>query len=226
MKKENATTHPVREGLEKAKKIIESVISIDGEASDTTVSQWNAEMESAKVELKKKFPTYPELLEAAARAKVMSMQALAPLQMVMGEHFERLIKASDSLPDVNSEDNVTTADISVFMEMLRGSVQTMADIHINKVRREHRLASAVNGAEGAKAKADRYAPLKEKTIEMALAGNYESRNQAAYQIAPKIAQMPEFKNNGMSVQSAKDTVARWLKEAGIEFKKSSGKRSS
>ncbi|WP_243671888.1 hypothetical protein [Paraburkholderia kirstenboschensis] len=209
----------MRESFGKMMEILESVISTDVEAVESTVSQWNAEMESAKADLKKKFPTYPELLEAAARVKVMSLQALAPLQMAVGQHFENLIKASEMLPYVNTQNNVTTAEIEEYMEILRGSVETMSTVHLNKVRREHKLTNSSNGSKGQAKRDEKYDPLRQKAIEMARAGSYDSRNHAAYQISLKIIDLPEFKNAGMSAQSAKDTVARWLKKENIGFGK-------
>jgi hypothetical protein len=216
--------HPMLQGIVAAQSMIESVLSLEQEDDKSMVDQLTAEMESAKSDLKEKYPTYPELLEASARLKVMSLQAFSPMISVVKEYFERLIKASATLPDAHTHEPVGSNDIESFMKMMRDSVETMSNVHLNKVRREQAMTHIANGSAGAKARAEKNTPLKMRAIELALAGNYESRNQAAYQIAPKIAEMPEFKWNGMSVQSAKDTVARWLKEAGIEFNKPSRKR--
>lgn len=217
---------------------IKNIVEISPD--EASKSDIESNIESEKILLKNKYPTYEKLLDAfaekqAIRSVILKKQRKA-IQEAINTISGRMGPLLSLLEEIHEDhqDNQNEADLEKlknlefdegeFLEiaerMALDSSQLLKTVSILQARRETKETLSVNGAEGAKARADKYTPLKEKAFEMARNGGFRSAHQAAIAITPAILAMPEAANNGMSKDRAAQTIAGWLRKERLFPKKS------
>jgi len=207
---------------------------------ETSKSDIDANIEAEKRLLKNQYPTYEKLLAAfaerqAIRNATFKKQQEAMLEVIntfsgsMGPLLSLLEKIHDDHQEDQNDVDLEKlknlefdegAFLKIAEKMAIDSSQLLKTVSILQARRETKETLSANGAEGAKARADKYTPLKEKAFELARNGGFRSAHQAAIAITPAILAMPEAANNGMSKDRAAQTIAGWLRKEQLFPKKS------
>jgi hypothetical protein len=86
------------------------------------------------------------------------------------------------------------------------------EISIHKGMQAQKAEQAKNGAKG---RAEKYQPLKDRAFELVNARKWQSRRNAAQTIEPEILGLAKSLNIPLSEAQAEITITGWLKDAGL-----------
>lgn len=103
------------------------------------------------------------------------------------------------------------------LERENADVEHTAWLRMQDDFRENRRTRQESGQMGGKARGDRFAPLKEKALELALAGRYPNPHAAAVAIESAILALAADLNLSLSEFRATQTIADWLRSLAFDL---------